>query len=459
MRFSSRSGWVLGAACAVLLGAGGEALAADGVVFVHGTGDQTVSSATTGYWTQSSIDTMRKGKPYLIVGYPGASCAGYSQCSWGPIVDQIAPWMTANSITSFTVITHSNGSSPLRYMLGHTGAVSAKGNTVNTVTSKISQVIFAAPDLTGTPLADQVTTSGSFLNIANSVVEFFGGGSYNNPAVVQQRTDNMRVYNSNGTFAGTLGATSVGGKPISVVRGNRVYANLFSSDAWCGGYGSTIGLKAAALLGWGSFNAGTDGFIGNDSSGYFGNIIIDDGRLNHNQSRRSCHNSGNLIGQKVLSAPIPPPSGQTYAPETNVAAAGLACNNYAAAYATDFMTNHTVWKYGCSSSQLTSGYVEPDCLISYGYSSSYRIPSTASWNPYIDAYYYPTWSEVCPDSWHGDGVCDACLVAKYGFDASTGASGSNDCVQAPPGGANWCGDLAYDTYWGIHNYAVVQALH
>ena len=240
----------------LLLGASGEAHATAGVVFVHGTGDQSVSSATTGYWTQKSIDTMRNGRPYLIVGYPGASCAGFSQCSWGPIVDQIVPWVNANGITSYTVITHSNGSSPLRYMLGHTGAVSAKGYAVNLVTSKISQVIFSAPDLTGTPLADQVTTSGSFLNIANSVVEFFGGGSYNNPAVLQQRTDNMRVYNSNGTFAGTLGATSVGGKPISVVRGNRVYANLFSSDAHCGGYLYSIGLKAAALLGWGSFSAG-----------------------------------------------------------------------------------------------------------------------------------------------------------------------------------------------------------
>ncbi|WP_224245005.1 hypothetical protein [Hyalangium gracile] len=459
MHLFSRTGWLTAATCAVLLGAGGEALAADGVVFVHGTGDQTPSSATSGYWTQSSIDTMRNGRPYLIIGYPGATCAGFSQCSWGPIVDQIVPWMNTNNITRFTVITHSNGSSPLRYMLGHTGAVSPNGNVVNTVTSRISQVIFMAPDLAGTPLANQVTTSGSFLNIANSVVEFFGGGSYNNPAVVQQRTDNMRVYNSNGTFAGGQGATTVGGKPISVVRGNRVYANLFSSDAHCGGYFYTIGLKAAALLGWGSFNAGTDGFIGNDSSGYFGNIIIDDGRLNHHQSRRSCHNSGNLVAQKVASAPIPPPSSQTYAPETNVQGAGLACNNYYSGYATDFMTNHTVWKYGCSSSMLTNGYPEPDCLISYGYSSSYRVPSTESWNPFLNPAYYPTWSQVCPDSWHGDGVCDACLVAKYGFDATTGSAGANDCVKAPPGGSNWCGDLAYDTYWGVHNYAVVQALH
>jgi hypothetical protein len=458
MHLFSRSGVVLAAACAVLLGAS-EASATAGVVFVHGTGDQTPSSATSGYWTQKSIDTMRNGRPYLIVGYPGASCAGFSQCSWGAILDQVVPWAESNGIHSYTVITHSNGSSPLRYLLGHSGAVSAKGYTASQMTSRISQVLFGAPDLTGTPLADQVTTSGSFLNIANSVVEFFGGGSYNNPAVVQQRTDKMRVYNSDGTFAGTAGATMVGGKAISVFRGNRVYANLFSSDAHCGGYFYTIGLKAAALLGWGSFNAGTDGFIGNDSSGYFGNIIIDDGRLNHHQSRRSCHNSGNIIAQKVASAYVPPPSQQTWTPETNVAAAGQACNNYYSGYATDFMTNHTVWKYGCSSSQLNNGYPEPDCLIAYGYASSYRIPSTASWNPYLNPNNYPTWSQVCPDSWQGDGICDACLVAKYGFDATTGASGANDCVQAPPGGSNWCGALAYDYYWGVHNYVVVEALH
>ncbi|AKJ02948.1 hypothetical protein ATI61_113139 [Archangium gephyra] len=457
--FPRSAGLALVAACAVLLGVSGEAHANAGVVFVHGTGDQSVSSALSGYWTQKSVDTMRNGRPYLIVGYPGASCAGFSQCSWGSIVDQIVPWVNANGISSFTVITHSNGSSPLRYMLAHTGAVSAQGYPVSQVTSKISQVIFSAPDLTGTPLADQVTTSGSFLNIANSVVEFFGGGSYNNPAVLQQRTDNMRVYNGNGTFGGTYGATSVGGKPIYVVRGNRVYANLFSSDAHCGGYLYSIGLKAAALLGWGSFNAGTDGFIGNDSSGYFGNIMIDDGRLNHHQSRRSCHNSGNLIAQKVANAPIPAPTSQTYSPETAVAAAGQACNNYASGYAYDYMTGNTVWKYGCTTTQLNNGKVEPDCLIAYGYSSSYRIPSTASWNPYINPAYYQTWSEVCPDSWQGDGICDACLVAKYGFDATTGSSGANDCVQAPPGGSNFCGALSWDTYYGIHNYSVVEALH
>lgn len=101
MQRSSRTGWALAAACAVLLGASGDALATAGVVFVHGTGDPSPSSAV-GYWTQKSIDTRRTGRPYLVVGYPRASCAGYSQCNWGPIVDQVVPWATANGISSYT---------------------------------------------------------------------------------------------------------------------------------------------------------------------------------------------------------------------------------------------------------------------------------------------------------------------------------------------------------------------
>jgi hypothetical protein len=77
MHLHSKTGWLLAASCAVLLGASGEAQAATGVVFVHGTSDQSVSSATSGYWTQAGIDSMRNGQPYLVVGYPGARCAGY----------------------------------------------------------------------------------------------------------------------------------------------------------------------------------------------------------------------------------------------------------------------------------------------------------------------------------------------------------------------------------------------
>lgn len=74
--FPRSAGLALVAACAVLLGVSGEAHATAGVVFVHGTGDQSVSSATTGYWTQKSIDTMRNGRPFLAHRLGGQDAAG-----------------------------------------------------------------------------------------------------------------------------------------------------------------------------------------------------------------------------------------------------------------------------------------------------------------------------------------------------------------------------------------------
>lgn len=447
-----------------------------GVVFVHGTGDYSPEGATSKYWTQASVDAMRNGRPYLVVGYPGVSCAGFEQCSWGAIVDQISSWVSANDIPHFTVITHSNGANPVRYMLGHPGAVSASGHTVQSVTSRISQVIFLAPTLAGTPLADQITSSDSTLYSLVGLVELFWDeidreAMGSKPSLVQQRLDSMRFYNSVGTFAGSQGATTVGGKPISVVRGNFVHAKLFSSDAHCGGpvsiagitfptsYPFTLALKVAATIGWGSPDAATDGFIGVESSGYFGNIIIDDSRLNHHQSRRGCHSSGNIIARKVANAPIPAPTDQNYEPEPNVEPELLACDTYSPGYDTDLMTGHTVERYGCSESQRNNGQIEPDCLLSYGTASGYTIPSTESWNPFLDPSNYPTWSEVCPDSWHGNGVCDACLVAKYGYDAAPGPGGSDDCVRAPPGQSNQCGVLSWDTKLGAPNYSIVEEIH
>jgi hypothetical protein len=110
-----KTGLVIGALAGALLSNPAVARAAIGVVFVHGTSDQSQSSALNSYWTQGGVDSMRNGEPYLVVGYPGASCAGYSQCSWGPIVDQITSWMNANSITSFTVITHSKARTATRW--------------------------------------------------------------------------------------------------------------------------------------------------------------------------------------------------------------------------------------------------------------------------------------------------------------------------------------------------------
>jgi hypothetical protein len=454
MRALIRHAVAVVAAAGALLGAK-SAMAATGVIFVHGTGDYTTSTAKTDYWTQASIDSMRAGRNYLVVGYQGASCAGFDSCSWGSITDQMGTWISANGITDVVVVTHSNGSSPVRYMLAHTGAVSPGGRTVSSVTSKFRKVIYSAPDLTGTPLADSVTSSGSMAAIANSVVSFFGGGSYNKPAVWQQRTDRMRnTYNTNGTFAGSAGATLVGGVSAQIIRGTNVYAAVWSGDAYCGGYSSTTGLKAALIYGWG-YSGCSDGFIGCDSSGWFGSIVQSDDRLNHNQSRRSCHNAGANISNNVSNTIgyTAPPADYTVSPGAQACNATVSGWKSASPYAGNFY-----W-YGCSSSQHGDTATDVDCLAAYGTDNNVSVPDDFASTGYANASYYSS-GTACPDSWRGDGECDLCLLAKYGYDAKEGsASGADDCVNAGAGTVSKCGDLAYydqTSAIGYYSYTVTH---
>ncbi len=282
-----------------------------GVVFVHGTGDHSPEKATTDYWTRETLATMSNGLPYLVVGYPGKTCAAFDQCSWGSIVDQIVPWVAANGITSFTVITHSNGANPVRYMLGHPGAVSAQGHRAHLATDLISQVIFTAPTLQGTHLADIVNTSG---HLAQIILGVFGVDvDLHSRSLMQQSIFRMLFYNAFGVFAGQRGATTVGGKPIAVVRGTGV-SLIYGA---CGGWLETLGLKLASIIGWAGVSLAfpvTDGFIDADSSGYFGNIVISSPILNHNQSRRGCHGSGSAIATMVSTPPDPASALEARAP-------------------------------------------------------------------------------------------------------------------------------------------------
>lgn len=426
-----------------------EAAAATKVYFVHGTGDYTAASATSDYWTQSSIDAMRAGRAYKVIGYNGASCAGFDTCAWGTVIDQIGADMTSYGITDAVVITHSNGSSPWRYALGHTGAWTGS-RYVSAVTSKVRKTIYIAGDLTGTPLADKVTSSGSMAAVANAVVSFFGGGDYNKPAVWQQRTDRMRnTYNTNGTFAGTAGQTVVGGVSAQVVRGTSVYAAVWSGDAYCGGYGSTTGLKAALIYGWG-YSGCSDGFIGCDSSGYFGAIVQSDARLNHNQSRRNCRGSGAIIASNVsntIGYAAPPP-------DYTINPAAQACN------ATVQTWSGNLYWYGCTSAMKSDTTTDHDCAAAYGSDNGYNLPTDFSATAFANGAYY-SGGTACPDSWRGDGECDLCILAKYGYDAIDGAGegGSDDCVTPAPGVSNQCGDLAYNSATGAIGYYSYTATH
>ncbi|MEO7094956.1 MAG: hypothetical protein ABI175_16980, partial [Polyangiales bacterium] len=113
-------------------------------------------------------------------------------------------------------------------------------------------------------------------------------------------------------------------------------------------------------------------------------------------------------------------------------------------------SNYTYW-YGCTTAMQSDANTDFDCYTAYGYDNGLTAPnnfaSTAYSNP---AYYANTGGTVCPDSWHGDGHCDLCLIAKYGYDAKEGSTGADDCVNKGAGTTNSCYDLAYNGNTGVN---------
>ena len=457
---------------------------ANGVFFVHGTGDYTFGAAfnpTTGtavtdYWTQDSLNSMRTSPAggywnYGVAGYQGGS--QNAQTSWSTIANQIMQFYRSyGPLLNIVVVTHSNGSNPIRYMLAHPTATFTQGGTTycaaklvggtcsgTTYTGIIKKVVFIAGDNKGTPLADKVTTSGSIANIGNSILTFFGGDSWAGPGVVQQIQANMTTYNSNGTFAT---GTTPGGMSTNYIYGSDVYANVFSSDAWCGGYATTTGLKAAQLYGWGSTSAATDGFIGTASSTYVGtdpNGYGGDSRLNHNQSRRSCHGSAPRIAAYVHGAM----SGTFDSIPTDyaIAPSAQACNATTQGWQTASPYAGNFYWYGCTSSMKADTSTDFDCQTAYGGDNGYNLPAstyTSTVSSYFVSSYY-SGSGGCSDTWAGDGECDLCLLAKYGFDSASGSTAGDDCVNQGTGTTSHCADLAYYDQTSAIGYYSYDAVH
>jgi hypothetical protein len=142
------------------------------------------------------------------------------------------------------------------------------------------------------------------------------------------------------------------------------------------------------------------------------------------------------------------------------------------------------WSAGCTSSMQSDSNTDYMCQVSYGgdnnqnltYNSAYSANvslvdknySTCTVNtdcasgetctsgkcyfvaplPVTDAYgsnntlyanaskYGSSYPGGCSDSWLGDGTCDMCLIAKYGFDSATGPEGDDDCAIMPTTPAN-----------------------
>jgi hypothetical protein len=324
--------------------------------------------------------------------------------------------------------------------------------------SWVKRVVFLAADNTGTPLADKVTTAHSLANIGNAAQTFLGGASFDNAAVHQQIQANMATYNSNGTFAT---GTSPGGLSTYFLYGSNVYAAIWSSDAWCAGYTTTTALRAAQLYGWGSTTAPytSDGVVGWNT--YYGDLAhyspkyvgtngmpggSGDQRLNHSQIVHGCHGIAGTLTSTIhgaMSGAFSVPNDYTISP------AAQACNGTVRRWISNAPYNGETFYYGCTSSMQTDANTDPDCQIAYGgdngnnltfnngYSSNVTVTNPDGTTetqgvPVTDAYstsWYSNSSLVnCSDSWLGDGQCDMCLIAKYGFDAKPGTNNADDCV-------------------------------
>jgi|SRR5579859_714934 len=449
------------------------------VAFVHGTGDQTDS--LDNYWTNDAVcEMVGQGAGcslpgwVTVVNYAGGSCdaSGYTcsdkvrtgrqpgddanchacssgSASWQDITDQLDNYLNTSGYSTLFVVTHSNGINPIRYMLSHTSAVTPNGNTVSQAVASFREVLAVAGDFQGTPLANSVTDQGTLASFANDILDLFGSG-YNNPAVKLQRTDNMSLANGNGWFNDSAGV------PISTIHGTKVPWEFWEGDAYCGGYGYNVGLQAARCYGWGCSSC-SDGFIGCDSAtnGYTSNDLdstlagavsnFNSDHLSHNGSRRACVGMDQSVLWALQNLTYTGGNGPEETP------ASMACN----ATVQTWVGSYFSW--GCPSSYTTDGVTDYDCYIAYGGDNGYSaLPGSSTETVsrggknytytintgYSGTFYSSKFNSQCSDTWLGDGHCDLCLVAKYGFDGIPGSpTGADDCVDFGPGTSNSCYDL------------------
>lgn len=251
-----------------------------GVAFVHGTGKQT--NALADYWTAPFVDSVRKGLPNLA-NYTVINC-DFEQYMWDPeaagcLAGQLSAFITAKSITSMVVITHSNGGNVLRWILSNPTYDSRYPKIIKA----ISWIDALAPSSLGTPLADAVISGNAF---ESSLGWLLG---YKSEAVTMQQTSHMAYYNANWLY-GTKGRPALPREFWAVV-GTDVDSSPFDADSYCGGYSLNVGLETTQN--W--LDACSDGFLNCSSQAGAGYVWFYDTDytagaepLSHAQSRRDC---------------------------------------------------------------------------------------------------------------------------------------------------------------------------
>lgn len=253
-----------------------------GVAFVHGTSKHT--NALADYWTAPFVNSVRQGLPNQA-NYTVINC-DFEQYMWdsraaGCLATQLHGFITSRNITDLVVITHSNGGNVMRWILSNP----TWDSRYPTIISRIRWVNALAPSSAGTPLADAVISGNMFEGALGWLL------GYQNDAVRQQQVSWMAHYNANNLY-GTAGRPSLP-KGFWNVVGTDVVSGFWSSNAYCGGYGQSVGLEFTQN--W--LASCSDGFLNCTSQRAAGSLWFNDtqrtssGRvLNHNQSRRDCFN-------------------------------------------------------------------------------------------------------------------------------------------------------------------------
>jgi len=278
---------------ALMLAAGisHSAFAAQGVAFVHGTGQQ--SDAYNDYWTGSFVDTVRQGLPNSS-NYTVINC-DFDQYMWadaasGCLAGQLTTFINNKNITDLTLITHSNGGNVVRWILSNPTWDSRYPNII----SKVTRTIALAPSSGGTPLADAVIAGNSF---EQSLGWLLGYGS---DAVKQQQVSWMASYNAQWLY-GTPNRPSLPSRFETVV-GSDVESAVWDSDSYCGGYQNQVGLEVTQN--W--LDSCSDGFLNCSSQSLAGVVWFTDKSrtqggepLSHQQSRRNCFGLPNMLKNRI----------------------------------------------------------------------------------------------------------------------------------------------------------------
>ncbi|OFX04126.1 MAG: hypothetical protein A3E78_13235 [Alphaproteobacteria bacterium RIFCSPHIGHO2_12_FULL_63_12] len=258
------------------------AAANTGVALVHGTSAQT--NAYNDYWRPEFVESVRQGLPNsgnLLVVNCDFTKYMWDNAAAGCLAGQLYNFVTSRGIDDLVVITHSNGSNVMRWIMSNP----TWDSRYPTIISRIRWVNGVAASSAGTPLADAVMQG----NIFEAAVGWLLG--YQNDGVRQQQVSWMSYYNAN-WLLGTSGRPSLP-KGFWNVVGSDVDSAIWDSDSYCGGYSENVGLEITQN--W--LDSCSDGFLNCTSQNAAGRLwFYDTSRtrggepLSHNQSRRQCFN-------------------------------------------------------------------------------------------------------------------------------------------------------------------------